>query len=362
MDGAGIQIVMGSFSKDELEVGMFWWCHPWAFLRSFGRTPLGGKYPTIDAIDDAIPERGRSQSYVDEETAPPFGDTGADLQGSALDASQVPAGPSGVFNFSTKDGDEVERKHGEQQSHFIFFKALVGEAIADVVLEFADPIFESASWTILFERLVSGHLFFCPVGNEKEVMREESQLSCFWVRFVNDNQDDSLGIFPGVALRTIRAELHGEFIALLGRSADGPVEVGKGHSVENGVILYPGYEFHFVIGQPIHDRAFYKSGVEADIEMIGHSGTTAQGVTNKPKASRSGVHRSASEDCVNKPIAQSFVVIISVGGKSRDYRVVDLRLVISVVARARLVSVSHHGKAVDVESASNHATIIACSP
>ena len=77
---------------------------------------------------------------------------------------------------------------------------------ANRLVEFPQPIFKRATLAIVSQQLFAGPQSTRPVGDQKEVLRQQIQLTGGRIRFVDDHQNQSLSMLPTIGL--ILAELN----------------------------------------------------------------------------------------------------------------------------------------------------------
>ena len=99
-----------------------------------------------------------------------FHHPGSCFQHRALKTAQVPSVWRSAFHFTSKDGEQVIGQERQEKQGFVFRKGGQRETGGDRMVEFAEPILESATVTVVFQQLIRLLLLFFSIRYEKEIV------------------------------------------------------------------------------------------------------------------------------------------------------------------------------------------------
>ena len=120
-------------------------------------------------------------------------------------------------------------------------------------VELAEAILERAPPPIMFQH---GHHIFLlrlPTGDEKEIVRQQVQLSGAWIGLLDHDQDQTLRVPPRLGL--MRSQLDDRLVASAGRTARGPLKIWLGQPVQNGVGFQPPHKPRLPLGEMVQHFA-----------------------------------------------------------------------------------------------------------
>ena len=127
-------------------------------------------------------------------------DPAARFQHVALKTAQIEATADFRLALDPQDRRQVEGQQRQPQGSFVDLEIIVRKKGPDRLLKFANPILERASLTIVRKGRRPVEFLRLPANHQEEIVGQQIQLACLWIRSVDDHQQQTLRMSPRLGL------------------------------------------------------------------------------------------------------------------------------------------------------------------